>query len=205
MSKILKIFFTILALAILGLFLHFDVFYQLPYISNFHENSVLTINSRRGISNIYVNETDYGETPQSISNLPEGGYNVELERISESSDVYQKQNFYVELHRNTEAVIDVEIAPNNFKSGHILYYSPIANVTSNYGAITVRSDLDDYDVTIDGKDFEQEELVSFRLKPKEYDIVVKADGYEGLEFPAIVREGYDLNIRVYLLPKPIVF
>ncbi len=205
MSKILKIIFTILALLVLGLFLHFDILYKLPYIRDFHENSVLTINSRRGISNIYVNEIDYGETPQSISNLPEGGYNVELERISENSETYQKQSFYVELHRNTEAVIDVEIAPNNFKSGHILYYSPIANVTSSYGAITVRSDLDNFNVLIDERDFEKEDLVSFRLKPKEYDIVVNADGYENLEFPAIVREGYDLNIRVYLLPKPIVF
>ena len=205
MGKFLKISLIILGFLLLGLFLHFELFYKLPFANKLQDNAVLSINTRRGIATVYLDGVDKGETPLTIPNLPEGGHTVELEKVSENSEIYPKQNFYVELYPNTEAVIDVEIAPDSFKSGHILYYSPLAGRAGQEGAISIRGDLPNYNVKIGGMEIEKSELSSYKLEPKEYDIVVSAKGFEPLEFPAIVREGYDLNIRIYLLPIPMDF
>lgn len=205
MTKSLKITLIILAFFVLGLSLHFDLFSGLPLVRNFYENAVLSVNTRRGIANIYIDGIDYGQTPTTISNLKQGGYNVELEKISESSDIYEKESFYIEIYRNTEAVIDIEIAPDSFKSGHILFYSPMPRSFNQEGAVSVRADINDFEVLINDERIGGESLISYKLEPDEYDIKVRAQGYESLEFPVIVREGYDLNIRVYLLPIPMNF
>ncbi len=205
MTKSLKITLIILAFLTLGLFMHFDLFSGLPFVHNFYENSVLTVNTRRGIANIYIDGIDYGQTPTSISNLAQGGYTVELEKISENPETYEKESFYIELYRNTEAVIDIEIAPDGFKSGHILFYSPMPRTFNQEGAVSMRADINDYEVLINDERIDKDKIISYKLEPEEYDIKIMSEGYESLEFPAIVREGYDLNIRVYLLPIPISF
>ena len=203
---IILIFCIFLAL---GLSLHFGIFDNLlsktPFVKNIYNNSILTINTRGGPARILLNGIDYGETPTSISSLSEGEYLVELEKITETPEIYPKQSFYIELYRSTEAVVDIEIAPENFKSGHILYYLPMARTLSKKGAVTIRSEISNYEVSIDGIKIDQETIVSYQLEPKEYDVVVSANGYESLKFPMIVREGYNLNIRVYLLPIPVNF
>jgi hypothetical protein len=205
MGKYLKIILIALAFLALGVSMHFNLLTRLPLVRNFYENAVLTVNSRRSPANIYLDGVDYGQTPLTIPNLPEGGHTVELERISESSDTYPKQSFYIELYPNTEAVIDVEIAPNNFKSGHILFYSPMPRTFNQEGALSIRSDVSNYEILIDDERIDKSDIISYKLEPNEYDIKVTSEGYESLEFPVIVREGYDLNVRVYLLPIPIVF
>ncbi len=209
MNKFAKIILIIFAFVIFGLLLHFNVFEnlftKLPFVKNFYDNSVLTINTRRGNARVTLNGVEYGETPQSISNLSEGEYLVELDKITESGDIYQKQTFYIELYNNTEAIIDIEIAPENFKSGHILYYSPLSKTFEKNGALTLRSDVNDYEVLINNQEIPKEDIVSYQLSPAEYDVQVTSQGYESLEFPIIIREGYNLNVRVYLLPIPIEF
>ncbi len=205
MEKSLKIILIILVFLILGIAIHYDFLSKVPFVSNYYENAVLTVNTRRGTANISLNGKDYGQTPTSITNLREGGYTVELEKITESPETYPNQSFYLELYRNTEAIIDIEIAPNNFKSGHILFYSPIPKTSRNEGAISIRSDVKNYDILINNERTAKNDLISHKLKPDEYDIQIISEGYESLEFPAIVREGYDLNIRIYLLPIPISF
>ena len=126
MKNSVKILLAIILLTALGLALHFEVFNNFLPFRNLDKNSVLSVNTRRGNARVWINGQDYGQTPQSISNLPDGDYSIELERDSESS-IYSKQSFYIELHQNTEAVVDIELAPGDFKSGHILYYSPTAS------------------------------------------------------------------------------
>ncbi len=208
MSKLWKIILIILVFLLLGLSLHYGIFEKIvertPLVKNIYQNSLLSVNTRRGIANIFLNEVDYGQTPQTITNLSEGEYLVELEKVSETT-IYPKESFYIELHRNTEAVVDIEIAPEGFKSGHILYYSPMPKALSKDGALTLRSDIENYEVFIDDSKVDSEDILSYQLDPNEYDIKVVAKGYESLEFPIIIREGYNLNIRVYLLPIPIAF
>ncbi len=205
MAKFLKITSIILVFLALGASMHFGIFSNLPIIRDFQKNAVLTVNTRRGVADIYLDGVDYGQTPTSITNLAQGGYTVELKKITENPDIYPTQSFYIELYRNTEAVIDIEIAPNDFKSGHILFYAPIPRTFNQEGAISVRSELRDYEIRINDERVDKENIIGYSLEPGEYEIKVSSDGYEPIEFPAIVREGYDLNIRVYLLPIPINF
>ena len=205
MSKSVKITLIVIAFLILGTLMHFGAFSNLPFIQNFHENAVLTINTRRGTSNVYLDGKDYGQTPTSITNLSQGNYNVELEKITEGDGIYPTQSFYIELYRGTEAVIDVEIGPDNFKSGHVLFYSPTPVTFGQKGSISIRSNTSDYELFINNERINEDRVISYRLEPDEYDLRVTSQGYESLEFPVIVRDGYDLNIRVYLLPIPIAF
>lgn len=208
MSKLWKIILIIIVFLLLGLLLHYGIFEKIvertPLVKNIYQNSLLTVNTRRGVAKISLNGIDYGQTPQTITNLSEGEYLVELEKISETT-IYPKETFFIELHRNTEAVIDIEIAPGGFKSGHILYYSPMPKALSKNGALTLRGDIKNYDIFINDSKVDPEEILSYQLTPNEYDIKVVAKGYESLEFPIIIREGYNLNVRVYLLPIPIAF
>ncbi len=197
-----KILLLLPLLIALGLALHFEIFNNFLPFRNLDKNSVLSINTRRGNARVWINGQDYGPTPQSISNLPDGDYLIELERDSEAS-IYPRQSFYIELHRNTEAIVDIELAPHDFKSGHILYYSPTARTLQKTGSLTIRSNVNNYEVNVGGTRISEDELVNYKLDPKEYDVEVKAKGYEPLEFPIIIREGYNLNIRVYLLPIPV--
>ncbi len=207
MNKSVKIILIILAFLGLGILLHFGVFEKLlsytPFVKNLYNNSVLTINTRNGIAEVTINGQEYGQTPQSISNLPEDKYLVELEKITEEKDTYKKQSFYIELFRNTEAIVDIEIGPDDFKSGHILYYSDMGKSLNKNGALTIRSDINDYEVLINDDKVSKDKLFSYQLKPNEYKIKVISNGYESLEFPIIIREGFNLNVRVYLLPIPI--
>jgi hypothetical protein len=209
MKKSVKTILIILSFFAFGLLLHFGVFEKLlnstPFVKDYYNNGILTINTRNGIAEVTVNGQQYGQTPQSISNLPEEKYLVELEKVSEDSNLYKKQSFYIELFRNTEAIIDIEIGPDDFKSGHILYYTEMSRSASNKGALTLRTDLQDYEVSIDNEKIDKEKLFTYLLDPKEYDIKISSNGHESLEFPIIIRDGYNLNVRIYLLPIPIKF
>jgi hypothetical protein len=206
MKKVWKILLTTFGLIGLALILHFVPFGNIK--SNlffFQKNCTLTVNSRNGEARIYINGKEYGTTPQSVTNLSEGSYTVELERIAEEENIYTKQTFSLELHRNTEAVINIEIAPGNYKSGHVLYYTPMPQMATRMGAITVSSDVKNHNVWINNERISQDELILHQLNPDEYDIKIDGNGYESIEFPVIVREGYNLNIVAYLLPIPLAF
>jgi hypothetical protein len=204
MKNSFKIIIIILGFVALGLVLHFELFNNFSLIKDFNKNSVLSINTRRGSAKVWINGQDYGQTPQSISHLPDGEYLIELERESENN-LYPKQSFYIELHQNTEAIVDIELAPGDFKSGHILYYSPAARTLKKVGSVTIRSNLHDFDVKINGERVGRDDLIGYQLNPNEYEVEVTAYGYESLEFPVIIRDGYNLNVRVYLLPIPVNF
>ena len=98
---------------------------KLPFINQFYNNTTLEILTKRGKARVWVNEKDYGETPTTIENLPEGTYLIELEKIEEGNSFYEKQTFQIELTRNTSARVDLEIGPDNLLHGIILYYTPI--------------------------------------------------------------------------------
>jgi hypothetical protein len=204
-ARILLIIFSIIALATI---LHFvpsteKLLSRAPIIREFYNNTVLIVTTSKGRANVSVNGKSYGQTPLTIENLGEGRHLVELEKVTESEGVYEKQHFYVNLHRNTESIVDIEIAPDNFKSGYILFYASAPRNVDGKGYLTVQSDLNNYVIFLNKESMGNQS--SHQLTPGEYLLRVEAKGYESIEFPVIVREGYNLNTKVYLLPIPINF
>jgi len=112
---------------------------SLPFIKEFYNNTTLEILTNKGKARIWIDGKDYGETPATIDNLPEGTYLVELEKIEDGSSFYERQSLQVELIRNTSARIDLEIGPDNLLHGSILYYTPV-RTSSREGFLTVISD-----------------------------------------------------------------
>ena len=175
----------------------------IPLINRLYNSPSLTINSRNGKAVISVNGKNYGETPVTITDLKGGEYEITMTRISNSTDFYSPKKIEVELLRNTEAVVDVEIGPNDITSGYVLYYtqSPVEN--NNQGYITISSNPSKTNVYLDDEFFQKAPVDAYLLKAGNYNIKITQSGYEDLSFPIVVRNGYNLNIISYLYPIPI--
>ena len=46
-------------------------------------------------------------------------------------------------------------------------------------------------------------LTNLELNDGEYQIKVEAGGYQEIQIPVFVREGYQLNLKIYQFPIPI--
>ncbi len=206
MSNTIKIILIILGLILLSVILHFNPLENLvgkvPFLGGLYDKTVLTITSKRGTLNITIDDKDYGQTPTSIEDLKPGQYTVRLERDTDSEDLYEEESFLINLYPNTESIISLEIAPEGFKSGHILYYTSNTNDLDNRGELTITSNAHNTDIYINKTNIQ--ENTQF-LEPGEYEIKAQAKGYEPIEFPVIIREGYNLNTDIYMLPIPVDF
>jgi hypothetical protein len=177
----------------------------LPLINRFYNNTTVEILTKRGKAKIWIEGKDYGETPATIENLPEGTYLVELERIEEGdSSFYKRQSLQIELTRNTSARIDLEIGPDNLLHGIILYYTPV-RTSSQEGFLTVISNVDEGRVFLDGEFLRVSPITNLALKENQYNVKVTATGYEDVEVPILIRDNYALNLKTFHFPIPIRF
>ncbi|HQG58026.1 MAG TPA: PEGA domain-containing protein [Candidatus Dojkabacteria bacterium] len=176
---------------------------KLPFINKLTNNATLIVNTINSKANIKINEKDYGTTNQKISDLSEGIYSIKLDRITDSSNVfYDSATFTVELTNNTEAIINIEIGPDNIISGYLLYYTKAPKSLDDNGYITVTADKKDASISIESQQSEALPIQGKKLSSGEYNIVISKDGYESVEFPVIVRKDLNLNINAYLFPIP---
>ncbi len=177
---------------------------KIPLISRFYNNTTLEIVTQRGKAKIWVDGKDYGETPSKIENLPEGKYLIEIEKIVESDSFYKKHAFQIELTKNTSARIDLEIGPEDLLQGSILYYTP-SKVSSEGGFLTVTSNTDDAKIYIDKEFVKRTPVTNIPLKSNQYEVKVTSQGYENVEIPILIRDGYQLNLKTYHFPIPVIF
>lgn len=177
---------------------------SLPFVKSFYNNTTLEIVTKRGIAKIWVNGKDYGETPNTIENLPEGTYLVELERVEEEKSFYKKQSFQIELTRNTSARIDLEIGPDGILQGTIIYYTPV-RTSSNDGFLTVISNVEGAKIFLDKAFLKTTPITNLSLKENQYDVKVTAPGHEEIEVPVLIRNNYSLNLKTFHFPVPVSF
>jgi hypothetical protein len=202
----LIILVSVIALSVLLYFLPINrLIGTLPLINRFYNNTTIEILTKRGKAKIWIEGKDYGETPATIENLPEGTYLVELERIEEEdSSFYKRQSLQIELTRNTSARIDLEIGPDNLLHGIILYYTPV-RTSSQEGFLTVISNVDEGRVFLDGEFLRVSPITNLALKENQYNVKVTATGYEDVEVPILIRDNYALNLKTFHFPIPIRF
>jgi hypothetical protein len=202
----LIILVSVISLSVLLYFLPINrLIGTLPLINRFYNNTTVEILTKRGKAKIWIEGKDYGETPATIENLPEGTYLVELERIEEGdSSFYKKQSLQIELTRNTSARIDLEIGPDNLLHGIILYYTPV-RTSSQEGFLTVISNVDEGRVFLDGEFLKISPITNLALKENQYNVKVTATGYEDVEVPILIRDNYALNLKTFHFPIPVRF
>ena len=200
----LIIIISVLVLSLLFYFVPFNtILGKLPIIKNIYNNTTLSINLKGGEANVSIDDKEYGSTPLEIKDLSSGEYSIVLSKISESENFYQDHTFDIYLTQNTESRIDIEIGPNDLLNGVVLYYTSIPKGSTNTGLLTVTSSPLDAEITLDGETLSNTPLSGYQLTKGQYTIKINKDGYEEVEAPIIIREGYHLNVKGFLFPIPL--
>jgi hypothetical protein len=200
----LMIVISILVLSILFYFVPFNtILGNIPLIKNIYNNTTLSINTKGGDANVTINGKEYGKTPLETNDLAGGEYTIILSKVSESEDFYQDHSFDIYLTQNTESRIDIEIGPNDLLLGTVLYYTSIPKGTSNTGLLTITSSPLKAQITLDGEILSTTPLSGYQLTKGQYTVKISKDGYEEVEAPVIIREGYHLNVKAFLFPIPL--
>jgi hypothetical protein len=200
--------FIIIAILLFSIILYFipvnRIIGNIPLLNRFYNNTTLEIVTQKGKAKIWIDGKDYGETPNTIENLPEGIYLVELEKIGEEKSFYEKQSIQITLTRNTSARIDLEIGPDNILHGVIVYYTPI-KTSSEDGLLTVISNTKDAKVFLDKEFLKESPITNLSLRESQYQVKVSATGHEEVDIPVLVRNNYSLNLKTYHFPIPATF
>lgn len=205
-KTVLIIAVAVIVLSIILYFLPLEkILSNLPLINKFYNNTTLEVITERGKAQIWVNGKDYGQTPTTIVDLPEGKYTVELKKIANDDTFYDKQSFEIELAKNTSARIDLEIGPDNVLNGTILYYTAIPKTSSKTGLLAITSSANNAKVYVDKEYLSTTPISNIELKDNQYQVKVAAQGYEDIEIPVFVRTGYQLNLKTYHFPIPVNF
>ncbi|MDD4382191.1 MAG: PEGA domain-containing protein [Candidatus Dojkabacteria bacterium] len=197
---------SVIAVSILIYFLPINkIIGSLPIINRFYNNTTIEIVLKNGVANVWVNEKEYGQTPQNIENLPEGEYLIELQKVTEDESFYKKHSFNIEIEKNTSSRIDLEIGPEDIIHGSIISYSSVPKISSSDGFLTITSNTQNAKIYIDGEFQKIAPISGLQLKDGQYQVKVTAEGYEDIEIPVIVRKGYLLNLKTYSFPIPVNF
>jgi hypothetical protein len=178
---------------------------RIPFLNRFYSNTVLEIVSINGKSKVSIDGKEYGETPLTINELNQGEYTVELERISDTEDFYNKQTFNIKLSKNTTSRIEIEIGPAGILHGSVLYYTPQSGLDKNKGSLSVLCDNLNAKIYLDNEYVKPVPLVGEILNSKEYNLKVSSNNYEDLEIPILIQDNYLLNVKVFLFPIPVNF
>jgi len=195
---------SVLVLSLIFYFVPFNtILGRIPFIKEAYNNTTLSINLKNGDANVSINGKDYGQTPLEIKDLSSGEYTVVLSKIVDSESFYEDHSFDIYLAQNTEARIDIEIGPNSLLHGVILYYSSIPKGSENTGLLTITSSPLDTKISLDGEFLSNSPLSGYLLTKGQYTIKMSKTGYEEVEAPVIVREGYHLNVKGFLFPIPL--
>lgn len=205
--KALKTAIIIIALiTVLSILLYFfppkQIVGRLPFLNRFYNNTTIEIITQKGKARVWIDDKDQGETPITASDLPEGTYLVEMEKIAPENSFYKKHSFNIELSKNTTARVDMEIGPEELLHGTILYYTP-TKTSNKKGYLVVTTNVQDSKVSVNGEFMKRGSLTNLELSDSEYQVKVEAEGYQEIQIPVFVREGYQLNLKIYQFPIPL--
>jgi hypothetical protein len=206
LKTVLIVIFSIVAVSVLLYFLPTEnLFIKLPFTDRFYRNTTLEVVAINGKAKVTIDGKDYGETPLNINELTPGDYSITLERISDTENFYETETFNIKLTKNTTSRIEVEIGPAGIIHGAVLYYTEQNSLDKENGLLTILSDIDGSKIYLDAEYLKEAPVVAKPLTSKEYELEVNAEGFENLEIPILVEEGYLLNVQTYLFPILLTF
>ncbi|PKN02480.1 hypothetical protein CVU76_00355 [Candidatus Dojkabacteria bacterium HGW-Dojkabacteria-1] len=182
-----------------------DILKHVPILKSFYQNTTLEITVPYGKANVKINGKEYGETPLNIQSLVAGEYEVELNKISTQEGYYKPHTFKVILTKNSTSRINLEIGPDDVMHGTILYYQEDKTYTPNKGKLTITTNSQDARVFMNSEFLKSAPITNLELNEGEYEISLQSEEYENLTLPIVIRAGYTLNIKGYLLPISVIF
>lgn len=208
MKKSKSALIIVLIVLLLSVLLYFvpskELFSKIPLVRSIYKNTQLEIFTPNGKSKVTVNNKEYSQTPTTITDLVEGEYDVTLEKEAPVDGFYKPHTFKVQLTRNTTSTINIEIGPDEYIYGSIIYYTK-TNIKTDKGILSVTSNVPDSRIFLDDEYLKGSPITNFQLNEGEYKIKIIAPGYKSVEIPVIVSAKKTLNIQAYLLPIPVNF
>ncbi len=206
MKKLKSATILILITVILASLLYFipteKIVSNIPFLKDFYNNTTITVTSPNSKNEVIINGKNYGETPLTLSNFSAGEYEIVLKRVSTNVSFYKTRKFNIDIERNTEVIIDIEIGPADSTAGYLLYYTK-SPTSKDKGYLTVQNSPSTSNLFLDSEFLNKTPVNAQSLNSKEYQLKLSESGYEDLQFPVIVRDGFNLNVRSYQFPIPI--
>jgi len=182
-----------------------DIVKDIPILKGFYRNTSLEITTPNGKATVKINGKEYGETPSNINNLVAGKYKIELTRTGDNERFYKSHTFNIELTKNSTSRINVEIGPDDYLHGAVIYYTDDYTAEKGKGKITITSNSDNAKVYINNDLLYSAPITNISLNSGEYSIKLVSTNYEDLQFPIVITEGTVLNIKGYQFPVPVSF
>ncbi len=182
-----------------------DLFRHIPILNSLYKNTTLEITVPNGKATVEIDGEEYGETPVNIQSLVAGEYDVTLKRVSLEENAYKPHTFRVNLTKNTTSRINVEIGPDDNIHGTILYYTEDPSFDSHKGRLTITSNIPNSKAYMNSEFLKFTPITRLDVTEGEFDIKVESNNYESVSLPVVIRSGYTLNIKAYLLPIPVIF
>lgn len=199
LRKVFIIILTITAIIAVSIWQPWKYLFNLALIGS---NSALTVNSKGGKSEVYLDNEKIGETPLSIDNLAPGDYTIEIKRVTSQDSFYTTISKEIHIEPNTRTLVEVEIGPSKqFSSTSLIYYRD-KNLSGS--SMYINSDPSTSIITVDGTEYLEPPIVIENIKSGDHTITVAADGYETLKASVISRDGYTLIAEFDLMIKPII-
>jgi len=196
-------FAALLLGSLIVLFIPNEAITKLNFTAPLADTGGLFVSVSKGQATVLVDGTDFGTTPQTISQLPVGQHHVELMKISENPSFYGKQTFVINVVKNAEVVINVELLPDDEFAGYIISFDEKLPDSPDQPTVSILCMPSDAEVFLDGISVGIAPLQNLPLSEGEHDIRLHAEGYEDLQFTLKAEPGYNLNIRTKLQPIPI--
>lgn len=178
---------------------------NLPILRSFYTNTTMEIVTPNGKAKVVIDGKEYGETPVNVQSLLDGDHTVELTRSGSEESFYKTHTLNVPLTKNTTSRINMEIGPEDYLYGTILYYTSDSIYTESKGKITVTSNAENSKIYLNKEFLKTSPITNIDLNPGEYEITVSAQDHESASLPIVIREGLTLNVKAYLLPVPVTF
>lgn len=199
----------VLSIILLSLLFYFTSLEQIvkniPILKGIYQNTSLEITTPNSKALIKIDGKEYGETPSNIQYLTSGEYEVELIKDSQQKNFYKPHIFNIHLTKNSTSRINMEIGPGDNLHGTLLYYTEDNIQSKSKGKITITSRTENARIYVNDEYLQDTPITNYELDSREYKIKIVSEGYEDLELPVIVRDGYILNIQGYQFPIPVTF
>lgn len=208
LTAIILIFLIFLVLSLIVVFLKpQNLLSKYGIFGNYYTDAKLTVVSENGLAEVFVDGESYGDTPIDSIELSEGQHEIVLRKIvkDQEKSIYPDQKLFIDMYRNTESVIDIELLPTGSYVGFVLYYTKAPSSETGKGYVTLTGAPADSTILLDDQPHKADQTRNLKLDAKSYNLKVTAKGYEDLQVPIVLREGYNLNVKVQLLSIPIEF
>jgi len=148
---------------------------------------------------VYLDNKSYGATPFFKSDLKPGSYDLRLVPISTSSATLESWETKLTLTSQTTTIISRAFNNSPLES-EFSQIELIPEPATNKALLSIVSDPDAVNITLDNKPLGFTPLSKLSLEPKDYSLTLSSPGYKSQSLNIKLSTKYNLLVNVKLAP-----